>query len=356
MLRFVGIAAVALLVLFFVFKMFRSVGKHEQRLGQSSGCRVFSFNRNHAVILKIFTNWLELTAQALVYAIQAALGNDGDTGEDFSSQLEGVYNFIQNLDDPFFVLLPLDCLLPAWGPSPLHCGLLIGLFVPIVVFCGIACWQYRRCWSSAVLRWINSGRALFGSQQPAELRRKNYPLRVDNKGSSAFWSPTRKTKKTVASGSRDAKNASWLRRRRVVPAIDWDKRSNNGVLDTTENGFEVHSSPAPLDNVDPWSETVGIFTVVFFLIHPAVTRQFLKNLDCTDVDVSRLTRDYTFVCTEAPHKIYVRLAWVGLMGWTFGLPLVFCLNMRHHRHHLLDRKVLAQWGFLLDGYEVRRKN
>lgn len=341
LLRIFSVGPILFLVGFFVFRSFRKAGRSPARQKSSKWLQSFGSIEDNvggherrswktqAVILKVFTNWVELTAQALVMSVQAALVNED--GSQLSNRLEGIYNFIQNLDDPFFLFLPLDCLGPNIAPTPVHSGLILALICPLAILMTIYPYQFWKRWKTFIRSYSKS------SDEPTP----QLPAPVSSFDTSQTTS-VEETKK------------SEIEEVIISPSyfVTDDKSEDDPNLLRTTIRNDTHFRRFKYLMTASWPSTVGVFIPIFFLMHPAITRQFLNNLECDPFDESRLARDAVLTCGHGDHVKFIYLAWAGLLVWTFGLPLVFGLMMRTHHNELHDPKVLLQWGFLLDGYEV----
>lgn len=307
--------------------IFRSLRREEK---ETEGLRT--------LVLKVFTNWFELSAQALVMAMQAATIKEG---LELSNLLQTIYEFIQALDDPFFLFLPLDCF--TFVLSPVHAGLIVGLVAPIILFLSI--FVYQICFHLHVAVQKSRSESLKGvSKSCSSVLTNSHQINEEATESATMRKPPELS--FLA-----AQKVSNVDAQRGAPSRSSSFRVCISKVAKNIQAFYFQFRLAVKSSLP---STVGVFIPIVFLLHPAITRQFLNNLECNQYDKSRLTRDVGLICTEAPHVRFVYLAWAGLLVWTIGLPVIFAAVMHSHKDELSDSGVLAQWGFLLHGYEVHK--
>lgn len=71
-------------------------------------------------------------------------------------------------------------------------------------------------------------------------------------------------------------------------------------------------------------KTTATSLVLFFIIHPSISRIYFQTFNCLDVDgEQRLREDLSTLCYEGKHMIeVVVLAVPAIIVWTFGVPVV----------------------------------
>ena len=106
-----------------------------------------------------------------------------------------------------------------------------------------------------------------------------------------------------------------------------------------------------------WASSRAITTIIvlFFLLHPSLTRQIFAVFHCRDIDgEARLVADLEATCYQGTH-----LWWAGLGGgsglflWVAGIPWVAFAVLRDKRHQLGNADIRQRYGFLFSGYKER---
>ena len=71
------------------------------------------------------------------------------------------------------------------------------------------------------------------------------------------------------------------------------------------------------------SRTISTVIVIFFLIHPSVSRMMFKPFNCLKIENdSRMMADLGEICYEGKHlSVGVAISLPGLFIWVLGIPV-----------------------------------
>jgi len=96
--------------------------------------------------------------------------------------------------------------------------------------------------------------------------------------------------------------------------------------------------------------------IVFFLLHPTITRNAFSQFDCMTIDSGErwLVSNLTVKCWEGSHTtVALTLALPSLVLWVFGLPALTLLYLAT-RKDLDSIDVKLKVGFIINGYRKQR--
>eukprot|EP00937_MAST-01D_sp_MAST-1D-sp2_P007747 g7747.t1 len=75
--------------------------------------------------------------------------------------------------------------------------------------------------------------------------------------------------------------------------------------------------------------------VITYLMYPAISSLLFQSFSCETIHLGRyLHQDYSIDCDSAKHKTYERLAKAMIALFAIGVPVLFFVLLRRHRHNL----------------------
>lgn len=116
-------------------------------------------------------------------------------------------------------------------------------------------------------------------------------------------------------------------------------------------------------------KTIATTIVIFFIIHPSISRVYFQTFNCIDVaGEKRMKDDLSTICYEGIHMVeIVVLALPSIIGWTFGVPIILLIHLVRNKKAIAQMHQQSQlsktdqhavkdlrmkYGFLFTGYKT----
>ena len=106
-----------------------------------------------------------------------------------------------------------------------------------------------------------------------------------------------------------------------------------------------------------FSKGIASIIILFFLLHPTITRHAFSQFDCMTIDPGErwLVSNLNVRCWEDSHKeVALSLALPCLIIWVVTLPAVTLVYLATHRSKLDSVDAKLKFGFIVNGYTHSR--